>query len=234
MSDDELIVTDKDLADRTRGNLFSDVLQRFSGIELILLLMIAGYFFWLFYATQPVPNYNNETQTFLYERTTAKVPPRGITATEASIGAGLVLVFVFLAVRDATDRPLTLRQSAKIATEEIEYLQKKYRNSDFEGKVVPGGYTTINYRDRDGNNHLKYNVHGITIQTQGSPKHYAVSIKPTSPMKGYVQKISRRPIPLDERDTCVWCGGKYTDIAYIDSPDVSMLKRLKSSIGSKK
>jgi len=231
--DEDIPITDKDIADRERGTILTDVAQKFTILEIIIMAALIIFFLYLYNTTQPVFNFDNETKTYLYTQATEKVYPKGVTGSEAAFGIGMVLVFLFLSIKDSLDRPLTLRQSEAIARKEM-YYWKKQNHPDFQGDIIPGCATVTHFKNKDGQRDVRLNVHGFLVMSKAGPKHFVVSIRPISPRKGYPEDILKRTTPLDESHTCAGCHGKYSDLTYIDSPDVAALKRLKGTIGGRR
>ena len=161
-------------------------------------IALIGLLFFLVNTTEPVPNFDEATQTIL-KSPTDFVVPTNVTYFHAMLGTALVIALFLSDVKGG--RKITEREAAKIAFEEIKHQRDTLKIQRYQGVVQVGNIRPRRIITKAGTDIYKWIV-GINIKQEESRSYYQVELD----TEGTVEAIISRKWEFGLSDVCWKCG----------------------------
>ena len=183
---------------------------------------LIGLLFYLMYITEPVPNFNQETQTII-KGPSDFIVPTNVTYFWAVLGSALVVALFMSDVQGG--RKITAREAAKIAYDEVIYRRDILKDSRFIGGVIEAG----NVRPRrivtkQGSEIFKW-VIGMNVKQEYIYSYYQIELN----TEGVSEAILQRKWEFGLVDIC-WKCGEHGDIRVMLPQEIYDLRNIRGVV----
>lgn len=184
-------------------------------------IALVGLLFYLVHITEPVPNFDEKTQTVI-KSPADFVVPTNVTYFWAVLGTALVIA-LFMSDAQA-GRKITEREAAKITKDEIKYKKDTLRDPRFQGVVEVGNVRPRRNITRQGSEIFKWVV-GVNVKQEELYSYYQVELNP----EGVVETVISRKWEFGIVDTC-WKCGEHGDIKTMLPQEIHDLIRIRGAV----
>lgn len=203
----------------------------FKNEQIILAVILIGYFLFLSYSTQPVPNVINNTIMYSAEETTL-APPTYVTGTQVGIGALLVIMLVLsFRFKDAKRGRVTEREFKKFLAKELIEKQTialpdgKFELSEGDFKIDENILTIWEYR-QEQRIPIQYAAQVTITERDGDENYYIFAGDPVTMMLDNIIHVDE---PLQYTDKCPDCGGRFPDREVVLEKDLENYIKIKKA-----
>ncbi len=184
-------------------------------------IALVGLLFWLVHITEPVPNFDEKTQTVIKSPTDFIVPVN-ISYFWAILGTALVIALFMSDVQ--AGRKITEREASKITQDEIKYKKDILHDPRFQGVVEIGNVRPRRNITRQGSEIYKWVV-GVNVKQGDDQSYYQVELNP----EGGVEAVMSRKWEFGLVDTC-WKCGEHGDIKTMLPQEIHDLIRIRGAV----
>lgn len=203
----------------------------FKNEQIALAIILIGYFYFLSYSTQPVPNVINNTIMYSAEETTL-APPTYVTGTQVGIGALLVVMLVLsFKIKDIKGGRVTERRFKEFLAEELMKKQTiklpdgKFELPEGDFKIDKNILTLWEYK-QEQRIPIQY-IAQVTITERGGDENYYLFAG--DPVTMMLDNIIQVDEPLQYADKCPDCGGRFPDREVVLEKDLENYIKIKKA-----
>ncbi|MAG61802.1 hypothetical protein CMI43_03235 [Candidatus Pacearchaeota archaeon] len=197
----------------------------------LMFALLVGYFFYISSTTSLVPNYNDETDSVMYDITS--LAPKGyVTNNQLLLGIGLIILFAMsFKIKELQKNRVSERQFKEYLSKVIKDKQEiKFSNGKYE---FPSGDFKIDKDIRlveeiieNKRNPKKYVAQVIITDRNKFEHYYHITGNPITMM---IDDIIETDQKLELMDKCPDCG-RYPDEKIILAEDLRRYKDIKKSL----
>ena len=203
----------------------------FKNEQIALVIILIGYFYFLSYSTQPVPNLQNNTIMYSAEETTL-APPTYVTGSQVGIGALLVIMLVAsFMIRDIKGGRVTERRFKEFLAEEIKKKQTialpngKYELPEGEFNIDKNILTLWEYKNEQ-RIPIQYVAQVTITERDGDENYYLFAGDPVTMMLDNIIQVDE---PLQYADKCPDCGGRFPNREVVLERDLEKYIKIKKA-----
>ena len=220
------------MAEKKRKSLW-DYVKELGSFERIMVVAVIGFIFYTNQSSVLVPNYNNETNSYLYTKETLYVPKSNITNSQTFFEVLLFITCIFFLLQKRVG--ILKRATPKEAMDDISLQLKEVKNIPLaDGNTIAlNDSTEINispifitrYMETgDERKEFRYVFQCILTDHNLDTKHFFRAWY--EPWNRHWDGFYESDTPLRQKDRCPDCGNEW-DVKYLKSDDLRKIWELR-------